>query len=75
VRGRGELKQHEQHGDERAAEARLAAIDAQLAELMLQRCRLRRLVQVCEHGSGGDCAALHINGFPGQDDLMTEEER
>lgn len=59
----------------RAAEARLEAIDAQLAELMIQRCRLRRLVQVCEHGSGDDCAALYIAEFPGRDDTMTGEEK
>jgi DNA-binding transcriptional MerR regulator len=44
----------------RAAEAKLAAIDEQMAELMRQRCRLRRLVHVCEHGSGEDCAALFL---------------
>jgi DNA-binding transcriptional MerR regulator len=44
----------------RAAEAKLAAIDAQMAELMRQRCRLRRLVHVCEHGSGAECAALFL---------------
>lgn len=59
----------------RAAEARLDAIDAQLAELMLQRCRLRQLIQVCEHGSGDDCAALHISAFPGRDGTTREEEQ
>jgi DNA-binding transcriptional MerR regulator len=44
----------------RAAEARLSAIDAQLRELTRQRCRLRRLVQVCAHGSGEDCAMLFL---------------
>jgi DNA-binding transcriptional MerR regulator len=44
----------------RAAEARLTAIDAHLRELTRQRCRLRRLVQVCEHGSGEDCATLFL---------------
>jgi DNA-binding transcriptional MerR regulator len=44
----------------RAAEARLAAIDAHMAELMRQRCRLRQLVHVCEHGSGEDCTALFL---------------
>lgn len=44
----------------RAAEAKLAAIDGQLRELTRQRCRLRRLVHVCEHGSGEDCATLFL---------------
>jgi DNA-binding transcriptional MerR regulator len=44
----------------RAAQAKLAAIEEQLSELSLLRCRLRRLVQVCEHGSGHDCLALHV---------------
>ncbi len=44
----------------RAAEAKLAAIGAQITELRLQQCRLRRLVHVCEHGSGADCAALFL---------------
>jgi DNA-binding transcriptional MerR regulator len=43
-----------------AAEAKLAAVDDQVRELMQLRCRLRRLVQVCEHGSGDDCLALHL---------------
>ncbi len=44
----------------RAAEAKLAAISAQIAELAALQCKLRRLVQVCAHGSRDDCAALHI---------------
>jgi MerR family transcriptional regulator, copper efflux regulator len=44
----------------RVAEARLSAIDAQLRELTRQRCRLRRLVRVCAHGSGEDCATLFL---------------
>ena len=43
-----------------AAEARLEAVNRQLAELVLLRCRLRRLVQVCEHGNGDDCLALRL---------------
>ena len=49
----------------RAAQARLAAVDAEIAELSRQRCRLRQLVQVCEHGSGAECAALIITGKNG----------
>ena len=44
----------------RAAEAKLGAINDQLRELAQKRCRLRRLVQVCEHGSRDDCVALHL---------------
>ena len=44
----------------RAAEAKLAAIAGQIAELAALACRLRRLVQVCAHGSRDDCVALHL---------------
>ena len=44
----------------RAAEAKITAIEAQIRELTSLRCRLRRLVQVCEHGDGTDCVALHL---------------
>ena len=47
-----------------AAEAKLAAIASQIAELAALQCRLRRLVQVCAHGSRDDCVALHL-GDPG----------
>jgi DNA-binding transcriptional MerR regulator len=43
-----------------AAQAKLAAIDHQVRELMQQRCRLRQLVRVCEHGNGRECAALQL---------------
>jgi len=46
----------------KAAQAKLADIDNQVRELELLRCRLRRLLHVCEHGSGGDCAALVLDG-------------
>ena len=45
-----------------AAQAKLAAIDEQVKELMQQRCRLRQLVRVCEHGDGKECAALRLTG-------------
>jgi MerR family copper efflux transcriptional regulator len=48
----------------KAAEAKLAAIAGQIAELAALQCRLRRLVQVCAHGSRDDCVALHL-GDPG----------
>jgi DNA-binding transcriptional MerR regulator len=44
----------------RAAEAKLKAIEGQIAELAVLQCRLRRLVQVCEHGNGDDCVALQL---------------
>jgi DNA-binding transcriptional MerR regulator len=44
----------------RAAEAKLVAIGDQIAELAALQCRLRRLVQVCAHGSRDDCLALHL---------------
>ena len=45
----------------RAAEAKLAAVADQLAELARLQCRLRRLVQVCAHGSSDDCLALQFD--------------
>ena len=50
----------------RAAEAKLAAVADQLAELARLQCRLRRLVQVCAHGSSDDCLALQF--YDGQFD-------
>jgi MerR family transcriptional regulator, mercuric resistance operon regulatory protein len=44
----------------RAAQAKLSSVDEQLAELARLQCRLRRLVQVCAHGSRDDCVALHL---------------
>ena len=41
-----------------AAQAKLAAVDAQVRELLQLRCRLRQLAEVCEHGDGQQCAAL-----------------
>jgi len=45
-----------------AAQAKLTAIDEQIRELIQQRCRLRQLVRVCEHGDGKQCAALRLTG-------------
>jgi DNA-binding transcriptional MerR regulator len=45
-----------------AAQAKLTAIEEQVRELMQQRCRLRQLVRVCEHGDGKQCAALRLTG-------------
>jgi DNA-binding transcriptional MerR regulator len=41
-----------------AAQAKLAAVDAQVRELTQLQCRLRQLVHVCERGYGHQCAAL-----------------
>jgi DNA-binding transcriptional MerR regulator len=43
-----------------AAEAKLAAVRAQIAELSALACRLRRLAHVCAHGSRDDCVSLHL---------------
>ena len=45
-----------------AAELKLAANAARMRELAQLQCRLRRLVQVCEHGDGDDCVALRLTG-------------
>ena len=45
----------------KAAQAKLAAVDVQVRELMQLRCRLRQLVRVCEHGNGQQCAALQLD--------------
>jgi DNA-binding transcriptional MerR regulator len=47
-----------------AAEAKLAAVTAQIAELGALACRLRRLAQVCAHGSRDDCVALNTDENP-----------
>jgi DNA-binding transcriptional MerR regulator len=44
----------------RAAEVKLSAVEEQLAELARLQCRLRRLFQVCAHGSRDDCVALQL---------------
>ncbi len=44
----------------RAAEAKLAAVRQQIADLADLQCRLRRLVRVCAHGDSDDCVTLQI---------------
>jgi DNA-binding transcriptional MerR regulator len=56
----------------KAAQAKLAAIDQQVRELELRRCRLRRLLHVCEHGSGQDCAALQLGDQLEPDRTMSQ---
>jgi len=46
----------------RAAQAKLEAIEEQARQLALLRCKLRHLVQVCQHGDGDDCVALRLGG-------------
>jgi DNA-binding transcriptional MerR regulator len=46
----------------RAAQAKLEAIEEQARQLALLRCKLRHLVQVCQHGDGDDCVALRLSG-------------
>lgn len=48
----------------RAAEQKLAANAVRMRELAELQCRLRRLVQVCQHGDSDDCVALHITELP-----------
>lgn len=43
-----------------AARAKLDQTQKQLAELVQLRCRLNRLIQVCEDGDGEDCLALRL---------------
>jgi DNA-binding transcriptional MerR regulator len=53
----------------RAAQAKLEAIEEQARQLAALRCKLRRLVRLCEHGDGDDCAALRLT----QTDLNGKE--
>jgi MerR family mercuric resistance operon transcriptional regulator len=43
-----------------AAQAKIAAIDDQVRDLIRLRCRLRQLVRACEHGDDAQCAALGV---------------
>jgi DNA-binding transcriptional MerR regulator len=57
------LRPAEAHSAEaiaRAAAVKIAAIDDQVRDLTQLRCRLRRLIHVCEHGDGDDCATLDV---------------
>ncbi len=46
----------------RAVHLKLAAIDAQVADLAATRCRLRRLIDLCEHGDHDACLQLQLTG-------------
>lgn len=43
-----------------AARAKIAAVDARLAELARVRCRLEQLAELCRHGDDADCVALRV---------------
>ncbi|HET6773075.1 MAG TPA: MerR family transcriptional regulator [Acidimicrobiales bacterium] len=45
-----------------AARAKLAAVDEQLHELAVVRCRLQQLAELCRHGDDADCVALQVAG-------------
>ena len=56
----GPAEAHSTEEIARAAAAKMAEIDDQVRELTQLRCRLRRLVHVCERGNGDDCATLSL---------------
>ncbi len=56
-----------------AAQAKLADVERKVRELELVKCRLRRLLHICEHGSGRDCTALQLGDH--QLNASTEGER
>jgi DNA-binding transcriptional MerR regulator len=58
--GPGGAGKHSAGEVQQAAQAKLEALAAQVSELLALQCRLRRLIQVCAHGSPDDCVALHI---------------
>ena len=43
-----------------AVHAKLAMIDRQVDDLAATRCRLRQLVELCEHGDGAACLQLRL---------------
>ena len=40
----------------------LTAIEAQISELAETRCRLRQLIDLCDHGDGSACLQLRLVG-------------
>ena len=44
-----------------AAHAKLADVEEELRVLAEQRCRLRRLAEICRHGDGEACSALQFD--------------
>lgn len=43
-----------------AVRAKLGAIEAQIADLADTRCRLRQLIDLCDHGDGSACLQLRL---------------
>jgi MerR family transcriptional regulator, copper efflux regulator len=43
------------------ATARLFKLDREVQILLEQRCRLRQLLEICDHGDGASCVALMID--------------
>jgi DNA-binding transcriptional MerR regulator len=58
----GELLRHDSLGSATnvaaVATAKLAQLDDEMRSLVAQRCRLRQLLQICDHGDGANCVAL-----------------
>ena len=42
------------------ATSKLRQLDEEVRSLSAQRCRLRQLLQICDHGNGANCLALMI---------------
>ncbi len=45
-----------------AVRAKLTAVEAQISELAETRCRLRQLIDLCDHGDGSACLQLRLVG-------------
>lgn len=43
-----------------AVRSKLDAVEAQIDELLATRCRLRQLVDECDHGDGSVCVQLRV---------------
>jgi DNA-binding transcriptional MerR regulator len=46
------------------AQSKMQQLDAEVRSLLEQRCRLRQLLQICDHGQGEDCVALIFDAAP-----------
>lgn len=45
-----------------AVRSKLTAIETQISELAETRCRLRQLIDLCDHGDGSACLQLRLVG-------------
>ena len=45
-----------------AVRAKLTAVEVQISELAETRCRLRQLIDLCDHGDGSACLQLRLVG-------------